>query len=67
MKTRLSQGQQELLLIAKEKGFLITNDFKTMYSGIQSIKTNIERFILLGHLEATEDPNKFNYIGDKNE
>lgn len=67
MKARLSQGQQELLTLAKEKGFLTLEDFEAMYSGTQSRMQNLKRFILLGYLERADVPNKFNYIGEKNE
>ena len=59
--------QKQLLKLAKEKGFLELKDFIQAYASPVTQKAAIERFVMLGYIQEGEIPNKFNYIGEKDE
>lgn len=65
MEIKLNTIQEELMKIAREKGFLTLQDFKKYYTSPITIKSNIERFIALDYLKASDTLDKFEYIGDK--
>ena len=67
MKFKLTPTQQDLLDLAKEKGFLTLDDFDTAYTSPISVKRNIKRFQLLGFLKDSEIPGKFEYVEKENE
>lgn len=68
MTRKLNDTQKELMILAKEKGYLTIDDFKMQYTSLMTIKANIERFKLMGLLKDSEKvTGKFDYLGEKNE
>jgi len=65
MSVKLNVTQQELLNLAKEKGFLTIEDFETQYTSPISVNRNMKRFILLKLLKVSEKAGRFDYIGGK--
>jgi len=59
--------QKQLLKLAKEKGFLELKDFIRAYASPVTQKAAMERFTMLGYIQESGTPNKFNYIGEKDE
>lgn len=62
METKFNETQKELLKIAKEKGFLIKEDFETYYTSPISVNNNIKRFFLLGLLKESTTFGRFEYV-----
>ena len=57
----LTSRQKELIIVAKEKGFLVMSDFQKLFSSPVSLKANIDKLIALGILKI-ETPGRFEYI-----
>ena len=57
---RFTLKQQEILTIAKEKGFVTFENFNGVFSSPISRKSNIERFIALGVLISENGRFKLN-------
>jgi len=56
----LNKKQQELMDLAKSKGYLVKEDFHAIYSSVISRKANLERFLALGLLK--EEENKYVFV-----
>jgi len=64
MEYTLTPIQKKLIEIAKERGYLIVEDFMAAYSSPFTRKAVIERFLAM-KLIAHPINFKFNYIGEK--
>lgn len=67
MTIKLNATQEELIITAKDKGFLIKDDFKLHYTSPITIKANIERFILLNIIEKPDGMGRYSYKGEQDE
>lgn len=59
MDIKLTNRQEELIKIAKKKGFLTLDDFNAAFSSPISRKANLERLIALKLLKHTTIVGKF--------
>lgn len=62
MEVKLNLIQKELMATAKEKGYLVLEDFKKYYVSPITIKANIERFMALGYIQESAVLGKFDYV-----
>jgi hypothetical protein len=60
MMGNFTSKQKEILKIAKEKGYVILENFRAVFSSPISRKSNLERFIALGILTSIEGKFKLN-------
>jgi len=63
MEYTLTKTQKKLIEVAKEKGFLMLDDFNAAYSSPITRKAAMERLNALGLIECAEGF-KFKYIGE---